>query len=115
MNTDHTDLVSQEARVGCGNSYLMILYECTVTLREVVMATKVTGAKVASKASGVLRSPSTGGASKTAAGSSLSQVSPPKTTSAKAASAASRVMRDGRTSAAAKSAAGSALAQAKKR
>jgi hypothetical protein len=93
----------------------MILYEYTVTKGELVMANKVTGVRVASKSSGVLRSPSTGSASKTAAGSSLSQVSPPKTTSSKAASAASKVMRDGRTSAAAKSAAGSALAQAKKR
>lgn len=93
----------------------MVLYKFTATLREFIMATKVTGARVASKSSGVLRSPSTGTASKTAAGSSLSQVSPPKTTSPKAAAAASKVMRDGRTSAAAKSAAGSALAQAKKR
>lgn len=74
------------------------------------MATKVTSPRVATKSSTVLSSPSTGKASKAAAGSSLSQVSPPKVTSAKAASAASQVLRDGRTSTAAKSAAGSALA-----
>jgi len=79
------------------------------------MATKVTSFKVASKSSSVLSSPSTGKASKSAAGSSLSQVSPPKVTSAKAATAASDVLRDGRTSAASQSAAGSTLAQVKKK
>ena len=79
------------------------------------MATKVTSPSVASKASGVLKSPSTGSSSKTAAGSALSQVSPPKATSAKAASAASKVLQDGRTSSASKSAAGSALSQRSKK
>lgn len=76
------------------------------------MATKTTGPKAATKASSVLTSPSTGKSSKSAAGSSLAQVSPKKVTSTKAASAASKVLRDGRTSAASKSAAGSALSQA---
>lgn len=79
------------------------------------MVTKVTTSRVASKSSGVLSSPSTGRASKTAAGSSLSQVSPAKVTSAKAASAASKVLRDGRSGDASKSAAGSALAQARRK
>ena len=79
------------------------------------MATKVTSSRVARKASSVLSSTSTGKASKSAAGSSLSQVSPPKATSARAAKAASAVLRDGRTGAASKSAAGSALAQTKKK
>lgn len=75
------------------------------------MVTKVTGSKAAQKSSAVLSSHATGKASKTAAGSALSQVAPAKTTSPKAATAASAVLRDGRTSAAAKSAAASALAQ----
>lgn len=75
------------------------------------MANKVTGGKAASKSSSVLRSPSTGANSKTAAGSALAQVAPPKVTTAKAATAASAVLRDGRTSVAAKAAAASALAQ----
>jgi hypothetical protein len=75
------------------------------------MATKVTGPKAARSSSSVLTSGSTGKASKSAAGSALSQVAPPKATSAKAASAASAVLRDGRASQASKSAAGSALAQ----
>lgn len=75
------------------------------------MATKVTSVKVAQKSSGVLSSTSTSKASKTAAGSALSQIAPRKITSAKAATAASAVLRDCRTSAASKSAAGSALAQ----
>lgn len=79
------------------------------------MVTKITSPRVASKSSGVLSSPSTGRASKTAAGSSLSQVSPPKATSSKAASAASKVLRDGRSGSASKSAAGSALAQTRRK
>lgn len=75
------------------------------------MATKITGSKAAKSSSTVLSSNTTGKASKSAAGSALSQVAPPKATSAKAATAASAVLRDGRTSAASKSAAGSALAQ----
>ena len=79
------------------------------------MATKITSSRVATESSTVLSSPSMGKASKAAAGSSLSQVSPPKATSANAATAASQVLRDGRTSLAAKSAAGSALAQRRKK
>lgn len=79
------------------------------------MVTRVTSPRAASKSSNVLSSPAAGKASKTAAGSSLSQVAPPKVTSAKAATAASAVLRDGRSSAASKTAAASALAQAKKK
>ena len=71
---------------------------------------KVTGKKAASSASKTLKSGSTGKASKTAAGSALSQTkAPKKQTSAKAASAASKTLRDRRTSKTSKSAAGSAL------
>lgn len=75
------------------------------------MVTKVTSGKVAKSSSSVLSGGSTGKASKSAAGSALSQAVPPRVTSTKAASAASAVLRDGRTSANSKSAAGSALAQ----
>lgn len=75
------------------------------------MTTKTTAPKIAKKAAKVISSTSTGKASKSAAGSALSQVNPIKTTSKNAATAASKVLRDGRTSAAAKSAAGSALSQ----
>lgn len=75
---------------------------------------RTTGPSAASNASKTLQSGSTGGRSKSAAGSALSQTgAPAKTTSSKAASAASAVLRDGRTSAASKSAAASALSQAK--
>jgi hypothetical protein len=76
------------------------------------MATKTTSTKVAKKSSTVLSSASTGKASKSAAGSVLSQVKAAKETSKGVATKASQVLRDGRTSQAAKSAAGSALAQA---
>jgi len=76
------------------------------------MAGKSTSPKVAKKASSVLGNSSTGKASKSAAGSALSQVKPAKVTSAKAASSASKVLRDGRTGTASKSVAGSALSQA---
>lgn len=76
------------------------------------MATKTTKPKAATKAAAVLSSTSTGKASKSAAGSALTQVAPKKVTSTKAATAASKVLRDGRTSSASKSAAGSALSQA---
>ncbi len=79
------------------------------------MATRSTGPKVAKKASAVLSSSSTGKASKSAAGSTLAQVTPTKVTSDKAATAASKVLRDGRTSSASKSAAASALAQTPKK
>lgn len=73
---------------------------------------KVTGSRAASNASETLKSKSTGKASKTAAGSALSQRKAlSKQTSSKAASAASKTLRDGRTSKASKSAAGSALVQ----
>ena len=74
-----------------------------------------TSPRVAKVAARVLDNPSSGKASKTAAGSALTQSKAPKeTTSAKAASAASQVLRDGRTSDASKTAAGSTLAQRKK-
>ncbi len=79
------------------------------------MATKTTRPATASAASRVLSSQSTGKASKSAAGSALTQKgAPQEQTSAQAATAASKVLRDGRTSAASKSAAGSALSQTKK-
>mgnify|MGYP006902842852 CR=1 FL=1 len=60
------------------------------------MATKTTGSKAASSASKVLSSESTGAASKTSAGSALTQKATPKEqTSAGAATAASQVLRDG--------------------
>lgn len=73
---------------------------------------KVTGKKAASSASKTLRSGETGGKSKTAAGSALSQTAAPeKTTSKRAGKAASRVVSDKRTSKTSKTAAGSALSQ----
>lgn len=75
------------------------------------MSTKSTGPKAAKKASAVLASTSTGKSSKSAAGSTLSQVSPAKVTSMKVATTASKVLRDGRTGSATKTAAGSALSQ----
>lgn len=73
---------------------------------------KTTGAKAATAASKILTSQKTGQASKTAAGSALSQSkNPKKTTGQKAAAAASKVLQDGRTAANSKSAAGSALSQ----
>lgn len=76
------------------------------------MASKTTGIKAASSAAKVLNSSSTGKASKTAAGSTLTQSrSPKESTSSRAATAASQVLRDGRTSVASKTAAGSALSQ----
>lgn len=78
-------------------------------------SSKSTSPAVAKKASTVLKSGSTGAASKTAAGSALSQASSGKVTTKKAASAASKVLRDGRTGAASKSAAGSTLSQTEKK
>jgi hypothetical protein len=77
------------------------------------MATKSTGPKAAKSAATVLKSDRPGAASKSAAGSALSQTGNAKKTSSTAASAASKVLRDGRTGADSKSAAGSALAQKK--
>lgn len=74
---------------------------------------KVTSSRAATSASKTLRNEATGGKSKTAAGSALSQTAAPKkTTSKKAGSAASSVVRDKRTSKTSKTAAGSALSQA---
>lgn len=75
------------------------------------MTGKTTSAKVAKKASSVLRSESTGPASKTAGGSALSQTKPGKVTSTGAAKKSSKVLEDGRTGAESKSAAGSTLSQ----
>lgn len=78
------------------------------------MKSKMTSPKAATAASKVLNSGSTGSASRTAAGSALTQSrTRGESTSPKAASAASQVLRDGRTSAASKTAAGSALSQAR--
>ncbi len=80
------------------------------------MASKVTSARAATKASSVLGGKSTGATSKSAAGSALAQASSPnKTTSATAATAASKALHDGRSSAATKTAAASALAQRSKK
>jgi hypothetical protein len=77
---------------------------------------KGTSPKAAKAASRVLDNPSSSKASKTAAGSALTQSKAPReTTSSRAASAASKVLRDGRTSKDSKSAAGSALAQTKRK
>jgi hypothetical protein len=74
-----------------------------------------TGRKAAKAASKTLRSKSTGKASKTAAGSALSQTkAPKKQTSKAAAKAASKTLRDARTASSSKSAAASALSQARK-
>jgi hypothetical protein len=73
---------------------------------------KQTGKKAASNASRTLRSGSTAKASKSAAGSALSQrKAPAKDTSAAAAKSASKALRSGSTGARTKSAAGSALSQ----
>lgn len=75
---------------------------------------EVTSKSAARSASKTLSSPSTGKASKSAAGSALSQRNAPeKQTSSAAAKAASKVLRDVRTSKDSKSAAGSALTQAR--
>ncbi|WP_082647728.1 hypothetical protein [Lysobacter antibioticus] len=80
------------------------------------MANKTTGSKAATSASNVLKSSSTGKASKAAAGSALTQKGNAReTTSKKVATQASNVLRDGRTSPESKSAAGSALSQAKRK
>lgn len=73
---------------------------------------KTTGKKAGKASSKTLKSKATGKASKSAAGSSLSQSkAPKKATGTKAASAASKTLSDKRTSKASKSAAGSALSQ----
>lgn len=80
------------------------------------MAIKQTRPRAAKAASKVLKSSSTGKASKTAAGSALTQSKTKKeSTSKRAATAASKVLRDGRTSAASKTAAASALSQASRK
>lgn len=75
------------------------------------MATKVTRPNAASTASGVMRSKDSGGKSKGASASAVSQVAPQKVTSKAVASDASDVMKDKRTSAASKTGAASALSQ----
>lgn len=72
---------------------------------------ETTSKSVGTKASGVLRSPSTGKASKSASGSALAQRQPGKVTSPAAGKAASKVLRDWRSSPASKSAAASTLTQ----
>jgi hypothetical protein len=73
---------------------------------------EVTGKKAATAASKVLRSGATSKASKSAAGSALSQrKAPSKVTSKKAATAASKTLRSGSTSKTSKRSAGSALTQ----
>jgi hypothetical protein len=73
---------------------------------------EVTSKKSATAASKVLRSPSSNKASKSAAGSALSQTkAPAKVTSGKAATAASKTLRSSGSSKSAKTSAGSALTQ----
>jgi len=73
---------------------------------------EVTSKRAATAASKVLRNKSTSKASKSAAGSALSQrKAPARVTSGKAASAASKTLRKGSTSKSSKTAAGSALTQ----
>lgn len=73
---------------------------------------KVTGRGASRAASKTFVSSSTGKASKSAAGSALSQTKAPKrATSSKAATSAPKVLRDGRPGRASKKAAGSALSQ----
>ena len=80
--------------------------------QKVTAKREVTSRAAARSASKTLSSSYTGKASKSAAGSALSQrKAPEKTTSPAAATAASKTLRDGRTSKRSKSAAGSALAQ----
>lgn len=77
---------------------------------------KTTGKKAAKAASKTLRTEHTGGDSKAAAGSALSQTkAPEKTTSKKAAGSAADVLNDGRTNATSKTSAGSALSQKTKK
>lgn len=75
------------------------------------VAQKVTQPTPAKAASQSLTNKATGQATRSAAGSALSQVQPSKVTSQSAAKAASTVLLDGRTSNTSKSAAGSALSQ----
>jgi hypothetical protein len=83
-----------------------------VRKQRVTAKREVTSRAAARSASKTLSSPYTGRASKSAAGSALSQrKAPEKATSPAAATAASKTLRDGRTSKRSKSAAGSALAQ----
>lgn len=72
---------------------------------------KRTQKRAATQSSKTLKSKSTGKASKSAAGSALSQSKTSNVTSKKAASSASKALRDGRTSKKSKSGAGSALSQ----
>ncbi len=73
---------------------------------------EVTSKPAAKSASSTLKSSDTGKASKSAAGSALSQhKAPAKQTSPAAATAASKTLGDGRTAKDSKSAAGSALTQ----
>ncbi len=76
--------------------------------------TRSTSPGAAKAASQTLKNSSAADASKTAAGSALTQAKSAEVTSARAATAASRVLREGRAGAAAKSAAGSALSQRRK-
>ena len=74
-----------------------------------------TSAKVGSKASGVLRSPTSSKVAKSIAGSALAQSKTNKQTSATVASKAARVLDDGRSSAKNKTIAGSVLTQKTKK
>jgi hypothetical protein len=74
-----------------------------------------TSGRVASKASGILRSPNASKAAKSIAGSALAQAGTGKTTSAKVASTAAKALDSGRTGEVTKTVAGSVLTQKAKR
>ena len=74
-----------------------------------------TSGRVASKASDLLRSPSSSKAAKSIAGSALAQAGTGKTTSSKVATTAAKALDSGRTSKATKTVAGSVLTQKSKR
>ncbi len=78
------------------------------------MSEKKTSDRAASAASAVLRDGRTSKASKSAAGSTLSQVNPGRSTSDSAAQAASDTLQSADTGKKSKAAAGSALSQSKK-
>jgi len=66
-------------------------------IEETAMAkNEKTSDRIASKASKVLKNPSSGNTAKSIAGSALSQTSRDKTTSAKVASKAAKALKDGR-------------------
>lgn len=74
-----------------------------------------TSKRVATTASGILRSPTASKAAKTVAASALAQAGTAKTTSKRVAAVAAKALNDGRTKAATKKVAASTLTQKPKR